>query len=317
MDFERFRYRRKDPETRKRFQETAINPSDLIWPVFLIEGENRSEDIKTMPGVFRYTSGKLIHKLDETIQKGLQSILLFGIPQSKGIEQCSRDNFITRAIREIKSHFPDLNVITDVCLCSYTVDGHCHIGDNDKTCEILAEIALNYAAAGSDYVAPSDMMDGRVHYIRKKLDKTGFQKTGIISYSAKYASNYYGPFREAADCTPQKGDRKDYQMDPANSEEAMSEISADIQEGAGSIIIKPALAYLDIIRRARDQFQVPIAGFQVSGEYAMLKMMVEKGLASSQIIKESTIAIKRAGAHQIISYFTPDILEDVDGFNTL
>jgi porphobilinogen synthase len=234
---------------------------------------------------------------------------LFGVPQKKGIEQAySAGGIVQSAIPVIKSKFPELEIITDVCLCSYTEDGHCHIGDNDKTCEVLAEIAVSQAKAGADIVAPSDMMDGRVHYIKEALKKNNFPKVKILSYGAKYASNFYGPFREAADCLPKSGDRKSYQMDYSNSNEAMEEIAADIDEGADQIMIKPALSYLDIIAKARAKFKIPLVAYNVSGEYVMLKKAVKAGDCAPDVILESLVSIKRAGADRIVSYFSPAVL---------
>ncbi|MFA5928597.1 MAG: porphobilinogen synthase, partial [Candidatus Margulisiibacteriota bacterium] len=308
--FKRFRDRRLDEETRARYRETLIMKEDLIWPVFIVEGASKTIAIPSMPGVYRYSLDTLLPKLEEYISLGLTSILLFGVPEQKGIEQAyAGDGLVQTAVRAIKQSFPSLEVITDVCLCSYTEDGHCHIGDNDSTCELLARIAVSHAQAGVDIVAPSDMMDGRVHYIKKALLDENFNKTKILSYSAKYASSFYGPFREAADCVPKNGDRKTYQMDICNVQEAMEEISADIEEGADQIMVKPALAYLDIIYRAKQSFKAPIVAYNVSGEYAMLNSAVQNGVLAPDVIWESMIAIKRAGADRIVSYHVPYLLE--------
>lgn len=308
--FKRFRHRRVDEKTRAHYRETDLRKEDLIWPVFLIEGQDQQEEIPAMPGVFRYTTDLLLCELSSLVRSGLRSVLLFGVPETKGIERAwSEEGIVQRAIPRIKTAFPDLEVITDVCLCSYTEDGHCHIGDNDRTCEILARIAESHARAGADVVAPSDMMDGRVSFIRQRLDSCGYAGTKIMSYAAKFASNYYGPFRQAAECTPQSGDRKGYQMDPANGREALEEIAADIEEGADSIIIKPALSYLDVIARAKDRFKVPLIGYNVSGEYNMLTLSVQSGSVREEIIEETLLSIKRAGASRIISYFTPSLLK--------
>jgi porphobilinogen synthase len=271
-----------------------------------------------MPDVFHFSTDSFIREVEPLVKSGLKSVLLFGIPENKGIEQAYSENgIVQKAIPEIKKEFPELEIITDVCLCSFTENGHCHIGDNDKTCEILAKTAVSHAKAGTDIVAPSDMMDGRVYFIKEALKKLkspcpplkkGDCNPQIMSYAAKFASNYYGPFRDAADCAPKSGDRKSYQMDYANANEAMEEIAADIDEGADSIIIKPALAYLDIIAKARKNFSVPIVAYNVSGEYKMLKTAVKNGDAKEEIIYESLMGIKRAGADRIISYFTPQIL---------
>jgi len=240
--------------------------------------------------------------------------------EKKGVEQAfSPDGIVQKAIPKIKKQFPNLEIITDVCLCSFTEDGHCHIGDNDKTCEILAEIAVSHAVAGADIVAPSDMMDGRVYFIKEALEKMkspypplrkGESHPQIMSYAAKFASNYYGPFRDAANCSPKSGDRKYYQMDYANPQEAMEEIAADIDEGADSIIIKPALSYLDIIAKAKMKFSCPIIAYNVSGEYKMLKTAIKNGDAKDEIIYETLLSIKRAGADRIITYFTPYFLKN-------
>ena len=314
MKFKRFRDRRINEKTREKYRETFLKKSDFILPVFLVDGENIKQEIKSMPDVFHFSIDCFLREVEPLVKSGLKSALLFGIPEDKGIEQAYSENgIVQKAIPKIKKEFPELEIITDVCLCSFTQNGHCHIGDNDKTCKLLAKIAVSHAKAGADVVAPSDMMDGRVFYIKKALDK--FQSTEnvdcipqIMSYAAKFASNYYGPFREAADCAPKSGDRKSYQMDFANSDEAMEEIAADIDEGADSVIIKPALAYLDIILKARAKFSCPIIAYNVSGEYKMLKTAVKNGDAKPEIIYESLLGIKRAGADRIISYFTHDII---------
>lgn len=307
--FKRFRPRRIDEATRLKYRETHLMRDDFIWPVFLVNGTCIKNEIKTMPEVYRFSQDSLLKELDQLVSVGLKAILFFGVPEHKGIEQAYHaQGIVQSAIPQIKKLFPNLEVIADVCLCSFTEDGHCHIGDNDATCEILAKIAVSHAQAGGDIVAPSDMMDGRVYFINKALKENGFPNVKIMSYAAKYASNYYGPFRDAADCAPKTGDRKTYQMDPGNSEETMEEIAADIEEGADSIIIKPALSYLDIISKARQRFSCPIVGYNVSGEYAMLKTAVHTGTAKEDIIFETLISIKRAGADRIISYFAPYML---------
>ena len=316
MNFKRFRNRRTNEKTRKKYQETFLEKSDFIWPVFLVEGKNVKQEIASMPDVFHFSTDVFISELKTLVKLGLKSVLLFGIPEKKGIEQAfSSAGIVQKAIPEIKKAFPNLEIITDVCLCSFTEDGHCHIGDNDKTCEFLAKIAVSHAVAGADIVAPSDMMDGRVYFIKEALKNFQPTKnvdciTQIMSYAAKFASSYYGPFRDAANCSPKSGDRKTYQMDYANSQEAMEEISADIEEGADSIIIKPALSYLDIIAKAREKFSCPIIAYNVSGEYKMLKTAVKNGDAKDLIIYETLLSIKRAGADRIISYFTPYFLKN-------
>jgi len=316
MNFKRFRNRRINKETRAKYQETFLNNSDFIWPVFLVDGENIKQEIDSMPDVFHFSTDAFISELKILVKLGLNSVLLFGVPKKKGVEQAwSPHGIVQKAIPKIKIQFPNLEIITDVCLCSFTDDGHCHIGDNDKTCEVLAKIAVSHAVAGADVVAPSDMMDGRVYFIKKALKK--FQSTKnvdcipqIMSYAAKFASNYYGPFRNAANCSPKSGDRKTYQIDFANSQEAMEEIAADIDEGANSIIIKPSLSYLDIIAKSKLKFSCPIIAYNVSGEYKMLKTAIKNGDAKEEIIYETLLSIKRAGADRIISYFTPYFLKN-------
>ncbi|OHB69227.1 MAG: delta-aminolevulinic acid dehydratase [Planctomycetes bacterium RBG_16_43_13] len=310
--FKRFRQRRIDEATRMKYRETHLKRDDFIWPVFLVDGTEVKNEIKSMPEVYHYSKDIVLQELELLVPAGLKSVLLFGVPDQKGIEQAyDPKGIVQKAIPIIKRYFRHLEVITDVCLCSFTEDGHCHTGDNDSTGEILAKIAVSHALSGADIVAPSDMMDGRVYFIRKALNKNAFSNVKIMSYAAKYASNYYGPFRDAADCAPKTGDRKTYQMDPGNSEEAMEEIAADIEEGADSIIIKPALSYLDIVAKAKQRFSCPIAAYNVSGEYVMLKTAIQNSSAKEEIIFETLLSIKRAGANRIISYFTPYILKNI------
>jgi len=305
----RFRARRIDKATREYFREVRLDVKDFIWPIFLKKGIGIKESISSMPGVYRYSYDIFIKELYSLIDYGLRSVLLFSVPNDKGLEQAWAHNGIIQcAIPEIKKNFPKLEIITDICICSYTEDGHCHIGDNDKTCEILAKIALSHARAGADIVAPSAMMDGQVLAIRSVLNKEGFNETKIMSYAAKFASNYYGPFRVAADCAPKTADRKTYQIDPPNQKEALEEIETDIYEGAQAVIVKPALAYLDVIAHASNLFKIPIIGFNVSGEYLMLYNLIQSGYANDEIVLETLIAIKRAGASRIISYFIPKVL---------
>ncbi len=330
MTFKRFRDRRVTEEIRAQHRESKLHQSDFILPLFIVEGSNIKAEISSMPNVFHYSIDRLLPDLQELVDLGLKSVLLFGVPKTKGVEQSfSATGLVQQATALIKNLLPQLEVITDVCLCSYTHDGHCHIGrnhnenshinDNDETCEILAQIALSHAKAGADIVAPSDMMDGRVHYINKALTENGLRNTKILSYAAKYASNYYGPFRDAADCAPQAldskpADRKSYQMDYANTDEAIAEVNADIEEGADQIMIKPALSYLDIIYRTKQHClqhnsNIPIVAYNVSGEYKMLLHSVNSGWANEDIIHESLLSIKRAGADRIVSYFTPYLLQ--------
>jgi len=309
--FQRFRWRRADAAARAQWRETHVAVQDFIWPLFLVEGCGVRAPISAMPGVERYSADVACEVVQAYAARGLRAVLLFGVPRAKGIEQAwDPDGIVARAIPLLARAAPDVEIITDVCLCSYTPNGACHIGDNDATCEYLARIAVCHARAGAHWVAPSDMMDGRVWYIRRALQAAGVHTTRIMSYAAKYASAYYGPFRAAADCTP-AGDRRDHQLDPPNVQEALEEIAADIDEGAQAIIIKPALAYLDVICRARAAVQVPVVAYNVSGEYTMLRRAVNDGTAAPRIIAETLISIKRAGADRIISYFTPNVVDGV------
>jgi porphobilinogen synthase len=299
-------------------QQTRLSVKDFVYPMFVKPGEGIKEPIGSLPGCCHYSSDTVVQPAKRIHSLGIPGILLFGQARKKdgnGADAYSSDGAVQQAIRNIKDNVPELLVITDVCLCAYTDTGHCGIVrggkiDNDASCGTLAKIALSHARAGADMVAPSDMMDGRVKYIRKTLDENGFEQTGIMSYSAKYASAYYGPFRDVADSAPAFGDRKSYQMNPANADEAIREIALDIEEGADIVMVKPALAYLDIILRAKQSFNVPLAAYNVSGEYMMLNTAAEAGIVQrEQIITESVLAIKRAGADIIISYFADEIAE--------
>ncbi len=307
---------RKNETIRSLIRETKLSVEDFIYPIFVEEGANIKEEIPSMEGIYRYSVDRVLKEVEEVESLGIKSILLFGIPASKdelGTEGYAEDGIVQKATREIKKVFPQMYVITDVCMCEYTSHGHCGIlkdngyVDNDKTLEYLGKIALSHVKAGADMVAPSDMMDGRIEYIRHYLDENGFETIPIMAYSAKYASSFYGPFRDAADSSPAFGDRRSYQMDPANTDEAMREIELDIMEGADIIMVKPALSYLDIIRRAKDNYNMPLAAYNVSGEYSMLKMAVKEGLLDETAILESLLSIKRAGADIIISYFAKDV----------
>lgn len=290
----RLRKTRINQAARDQVAETRLSVVDLIMPIFVIDGKNKREPIPSMPGIFRFSLDNLLAEAGEIQRVGIPTVLLFG----------SRDKeLVPKAVARLKEKLPKLTVITDVCLCAYTKSGHCHVGDNDQTNELLAEIAVSHAAAGADIVAPSAMMDGQVGAIRKALDRNGLKKTKIMAYSVKYASSFYGPFREAAGSAPKIGDRKSYQMDYRNSDEALREIELDIEEGADIVMVKPALAYLDVIRKVKDKFNFPLAGYNVSGEFAMLKAAAEKGwLDEDQAILETLTAIKRAGGDFIISY---------------
>lgn len=304
--------------TRELVRETKINVEDLIYPLFIVEGKNIKNEISSLPDVYHFSLDMLDEEIKEIKDLGIKHVILFGIPHDHekdfcGSEAYNDNGIIQRAIRKIKEIDSDINVITDVCMCEYTSHGHCGIltkggyVDNDKTLEYLANIAVSHAKAGADMVAPSDMMDGRVKVIRNALDKEGFFNVPIMSYSVKYASTFYGPFREAANSAPSFGDRKTYQMDPANSNEALIEAELDVLEGADILMVKPALSYLDIIKRVKDNYNLPLAAYNVSGEYAMLKLAVKNGILSEGAIYESILSIKRAGADIIITYFAKDL----------
>jgi len=297
------------------FRETVLSPLDFIYPLFIVEGQNIKKEISSMPSQYQMSIDNALRECEELIELGINSIILFGIPNEKdetGSGAYSDDGIIQKAVNAIKSRFPDLIVITDVCLCEYTSHGHCGVVENgnvhnDKTLELLVKEAVSHAQSGADIIAPSDMMDGRIGAIRKALDAGGFSDTPIMAYSAKYSSAFYGPFREAAESTPQFGDRKTYQMDFGNSDEALREIALDIQEGADIVMVKPALSYLDVIRRVRDNFNTPICAYNVSGEYSMVKAAAQNGwLDGEKVMMEILTSIKRAGADVIITYFAKD-----------
>ncbi len=313
----RSRRLRLKPVIRRIVRETALSADDLIYPLFIKEGKAVKEPIAAMPGRFRYSPDKLASEAKHIVSLGIPAVLLFGIPLKKdnyGTQAHKSDGIVQQAIKRIKDAAPDLLVITDVCLCEYTSHGHCGIlnpkgeVENDETLEILAKVALSHAKAGADMVAPSDMMDGRVGIIREALDEGGFEYMPIMSYSVKYASSFYGPFREAAGSAPAFGDRKGYQMDPANVREALREARLDVEEGADILMVKPALPYLDVIRSLADEFDEPLCAYQVSGEYSMIKAAAAMGwLDEKACMMESVISIKRAGADMIITYFAPEI----------
>lgn len=313
--YAQFRPRRLDESTRRRYQQIFLTPSDFIWPIFIVDGQDRKEPIPSMTDVYRWSADRVIPEIETLMARGLTSILIFGVPEHKGLAGAAApDNLAARAVSVLRKAFPSLEIITDVCLCSYTEDGHCHVGDNDATCQILAEMAVSHARAGASLVAPSDMMDKRVGVIRQALDQHGFQTVPILSYAAKFASSFYGPFREAADCTPQQGDRKQYQMDYHNPAEAMWETDADIAEGAAQIMVKPALTYLDIVAATRNRYpHLPIVAYNVSGEYQMIRTMIDTGQAKPDLCYETLVAIKRAGANRIVSYWTPTALAFLSG----
>jgi porphobilinogen synthase len=297
-------------------RETVLSVDDLIYPVFVTHGKGVARPVESMPGIYNYSIDMLLKHLDVAARLKIPGILPFGIPAAKdevGSEAYAEDGIIQQAVRAIKEAFPELLVITDICLCEYTSHGHCGlIRDgrvaNDPTLDLLARTAVSHAAAGADMVAPSDMMDGRVGAIRRALDKEGFKDVPVMAYSAKYASAYYGPFRDAAGSAPQFGDRRAYQMDPANSDEALREVWLDIEEGADIVMVKPALAYMDVIRRVKDEFGYPVAAYNVSGEYSMIKAAAQKGWVDERrIVMETLTGIKRAGADIVITYHALDV----------
>jgi porphobilinogen synthase len=303
---------RRTAAIRRMVRETVLNPADFIYPMFVAPGKGVRQEVAAMPGVARLSVDLLVEEVKPVWEAGVPAVLLFGLPQKKddtGSEAASPWGAVQQAVRALKKALPELVVITDVCLCGYTSHGHCgivHKGeiDNDATLEVLAQTALSHAEAGADLVAPSDMMDGRVGAIRETLDDHGFEMVGIMSYAVKYASAFYGPFREAAESAPKYGDRRGYQMDPANAREAMREATLDVEEGADIIMVKPALPYLDIISQLAGEFDLPLAAYQVSGEYSMIKAAAGKGwLDESAAMLESLTAIKRAGADLILTYF--------------
>jgi porphobilinogen synthase len=297
-------------------KETIIRADDLIYPVFVKHGKGEREPISSMVGHHRLSVDELVKEAAEVSSLGIPAVILFGLPKKKdelGSEAYARDGIVQQAIAAIKERVPELAVLTDVCLCEYTDHGHCGIikdgqVDNDTTVEILSRVALSHAEAGADFVAPSDMMDGRVKAIRDTLEGDGFKDTGILAYAVKYASSFYGPFREATDCAPQFGDRASYQMDPANAREALKEAFIDVEEGADIIMIKPALPYLDIIHQVRTHIDLPIAAYNVSGEYAMVKAADQKGwIEGEKVMMEMLLSIKRAGADLILTYFAKEV----------
>jgi porphobilinogen synthase len=311
----RLRRLRKTSALRDMFRETSLSRKDFIYPLFVVEGENVKKEIGSMPANFQMSIDNILRECEELLRLGINSILLFGIPDAKdevGSGAYHAEGIIQKAVRAVKREFPEMLVITDVCLCEYTSHGHCGVIENeyvqnDQTLELLAKEALSHAESGADIIAPSDMMDGRVNAIRKILDENGFAETPVMAYSAKFSSAFYGPFREAAESAPQFGDRKSYQMDWGNSDEAIREIALDIQEGADIVMVKPALSYLDLIRRTKDNFNIPIAAYNVSGEYSMIKAAAEKGwLDGEKVMMEVLTSIKRAGADVIITYFAKE-----------
>lgn len=312
----RMRRIRNNKILREMTQEASLDVKDFIYPLFVVEGENIKREIPSLVDQYHYSVDMLDAEIEELESLGIRAVILFGIPDKKdsvGSGAYDENGIVQRAVREIKKKHPDFIVITDVCMCEYTDHGHCGILDdcgcviNDETIKYIARTALSHAKAGADIVAPSDMMDFRVRAIREALDENGFKNVPIMSYAAKYASAYYGPFRDAAGSAPSFGDRKGYQMDFHNSDEAMKEVELDLEEDADFIIVKPALAYLDIIRRVKETFNTNLVVYNVSGEYAMIKEAIKKGLLNESIIYENMIAMKRAGAKLIITYHAKEM----------
>ncbi|HEX7227012.1 MAG TPA: porphobilinogen synthase [Candidatus Binatia bacterium] len=318
MPFPAYRPRRlrKSERLRQLIRETTLTASNLIYPLFVGPGTNVLRPVSSMPGVAQLSVDRAVLECREAAALGIPAVILFGIPETKdalGSEASNTEGVVQQAVRAIKDNVPELVVVTDVCLCEYTDHGHCGVikngvVDNDSTLGLLAEEALSHAQAGADIVAPSDMMDGRVGAIRRVLDSNGFDQIAIMAYAAKYASGFYGPFREAAESTPQFGDRRSYQMDPANSDEALREVELDIHEGADIVMVKPALAYLDVIYRVKERFGYPVAAYNVSGEYSMIKAAGINGwIDEERIMLEVLLSIRRAGADMILTYFAKDL----------
>ncbi len=306
---------RESPLLRRMVRETVLAVDDLIYPCFAVHGRGVREPITSMPGIFRLSVDELVKEVKDAAGMGIPAVLLFGVPASKdprGSEAYADDGIVQQAVRAVKETIPDLLVITDVCLCQYTSHGHCGVVEggrikNDPSVDLLARVALSQVEAGADMVAPSDMMDGRVAAIRETLDEAGYLETPIMAYSAKYASSFYGPFREAAESAPQFGDRRSYQMDPANGYEALREVGLDVDEGADIVMVKPALPYLDVIARVKQEFGLPLAAYSVSGEYSMIRAAGRLGwLDEERAMLEALVAIRRAGADLVITYFAKE-----------
>ncbi|MCI1693839.1 porphobilinogen synthase [Aneurinibacillus aneurinilyticus] len=322
--FQRHRRLRTTAAMRNLVRETHLHANDFIYPLFVVEGNNVKQEISSMPGVFHYSLDRLEQEVQEVTELGIQSIIVFGVPNEKdacGSEAYAENGIVQQAIRKIKGWSPELVTMADTCLCQYTEHGHCgmiHEGyvDNDSSLELLVKTAVSQAAAGADVIAPSNMMDGFVAAIRHGLDEAGFINTPIMSYAVKYASQFYGPFRDAAHSTPQFGDRKTYQMDPANRREALREAASDVEEGADMLMVKPAMAYMDIIREVKDNFDLPVAAYNVSGEYSMIKAAAERGWVDEKgITLELLTGLKRAGADMILTYSAKDAarwLKEID-----
>ena len=313
---------RRNENLRRMVRETRLSVDDLIMPLFVVPGRGVENPVASMPGVAQLSVDRAVEECKTIRDLGIPGVILFGIPEQKdslGSGAYHDDGIVQRAVQAIKEHVPGLVVITDVCLCEYTDHGHCGVVkgsdvDNDATLDLLVKESLSHVRAGADMVAPSDMMDGRVGAIRRALDAEGFSQTPIMAYSAKYASGFYGPFREAAESTPQFGDRRSYQMDCANTDEALREVALDVEEGADIVMVKPALPYLDVIRRVKERFDVPLAAYSVSGEYAMLKAAARNGwLDEARVVHEALTGIKRAGVDVILTYFAKDVARRLGG----
>ncbi|WP_373463326.1 porphobilinogen synthase [Herbivorax sp. ANBcel31] len=307
---------RINEQMRDMVGETVVMPNDLIYPLFVVEGENIRNEVPSMPGIYQFSIDNLLKEIEDVCKSGIKGVILFGIPDKKdemGTGAYDEEGIIQKALRAVKKEFPHILVIADVCLCEYTSHGHCGIVENgeiinDPSVELISKTALSYARAGADIVAPSDMMDGRVGHIREVLDKNNYTDMTIMAYSAKYSSAFYGPFRDAAKSSPQFGDRKTYQMDYRNVREALREVQLDIEEGADIVMVKPALSYLDIISKVKNSFNVPVAAYSVSGEYAMIKAASQKGwIDEKSVVLESITSIKRAGAEIIITYYAKEL----------
>ncbi|PAQ16692.1 delta-aminolevulinic acid dehydratase [Bacillaceae bacterium SAOS 7] len=316
LQFTRHRRLRQSANMRALVRETILQKEDLIYPLFIVEGENVKHEVSSMPGVFQLSLDRLNEEMDEIVSLGIKSVILFGVPHEKdaiGTGAYHAHGIVQQATRAIKEQYPDMIVIADTCLCEYTDHGHCGVIEggkvlNDPSLDLLAKTAVSQAEAGADIIAPSNMMDGFVAAIRKGLDEAGYTDVPIMSYAVKYSSSFYGPFRDAADSTPQFGDRKTYQMDPANRREALREAQSDMEEGADFLIVKPALSYLDIIRDVRNEFNAPVVAYNVSGEYSMVKAAALNGwIDEKAVVMEKLISMKRAGSDLIITYFAKDV----------
>nr|WP_289036789.1 porphobilinogen synthase [uncultured Allobacillus sp.] len=314
--FDRHRRLRRTPAMRDLVRETHLNKEDLIYPLFILEENGQRNEVSSMPGVYQVSLDRLTEEMKEIKALGIQAVLLFGLPKEKdevGTQAYDNEGVIQQATRLIKQEYPEILVVADTCLCEYTSHGHCgviHDGyvDNDASLPLHVQTAVSQAQAGADIIAPSNMMDGFVKEIREGLDEAGFENIPIMSYAVKYASAFYGPFREAADSTPQFGDRKTYQMDPANRIEALREADTDVEEGADFLIVKPALSYLDIVREVKDRYTLPVVAYNVSGEYSLIKAAAQNGWVDEKaIVMEKITSMKRAGADLIITYFAKDI----------